>query len=1064
MVRAGGLASDHHMEGPGDAPRRRRGRKSGTSSSQPSASSNGTKRAASQDADGNRIAKSKKAKRVQIDEEEEEDHMPQELDEAASQSQTNIAPDRPSHRRRHSEPLANPDTDEEEGNAEITPPRAFQPIHGLTPHLHRIGAEQQVKNTRRSRMSMPAQFHITDVDEVESPREVQFAPLTAVLDSRVKRRLRRSHLSEEVNDIEHHKKDDAKLRKAYADVRRQLRDMEQKYADLTLELEASRLGNIDMSEDQHEEYQEKLEDELQDAREVINKLRASSIFDAQSRDDSELRSTIDDEDKENMDENDAIMLVDPEDLNMTVQDMQVSPLDNGYYATRAVEMSQIIDTQVTYESLATIPETSQDSILETSQIDLDASVGPTSGSQATQRFENEIATLTAQLSQTRGALRIVTIKLQNMNITHPGESVNVIITELQRALDHVLVEYERLEPGSTSDATSSEVLYKMVEAMKCMNKELLEKVVVAEKYYKLTTYLRQQNSRLLDLQADTEGECTELDELVIELKAQNAQKDYDIKDLDEALTAMSAHADGQDELVASRGKQIHELQFKLKDAEVDKERLRESLQNYREELEKTTQTIVHLEKEHAEQITGLAREHAEEMNDLETQRDEEMSYRIEAEEGLEERNTEIKEYEIRFVQMEQELEVFTSDLETLRQLYENEKSARADVEYDLDEVKETLSYREKENEKQNDTIQHIHDQLNKLNHNLETEKAHRGKTENLLSEANIRLDDLNDRLRTAEVQANTLRAELFQEQEAKREAINELMVQSDARATSLEDTIQVATQRYSDAEGRISKLEAEVARLTQDLVTVEDSLSDLSHRYDALQLERDATVAKLETQLEELQKKHAALEATSESTIESLEAEVADRDVEVSRQKVAIVDLEDAAVQLKADMHEMQQQHDTEIAEKNAYIEHLNVVGSAHVDNLISLHAELEDLKVRFREQAEDSQNTIDALVETNREALAKQEQLATEAKKRTRIALSSVAEMKVDKLDIKAYNVNLKKVATGKVTQVSDRVAISKKSRGRRASKPRDSGFVEPLSDADYEPSASDVESALAA
>ena len=44
-------------------------------------------------------------------------------------------------------------------------------------------------------------------------QEFQFAPLTAVLDPRQMRRLRRGHLSEEVNEIEHHKKEDVKLRK-----------------------------------------------------------------------------------------------------------------------------------------------------------------------------------------------------------------------------------------------------------------------------------------------------------------------------------------------------------------------------------------------------------------------------------------------------------------------------------------------------------------------------------------------------------------------------------------------------------------------------------------------------------------------------------------------------------------------------------------------------------------------------------------------------------------------------------------------------------------------------------
>lgn len=169
--------------------------------------------------------------------------------------------------------------------------------------------------------------------------------------------------------------------------------------------------------------------------------------------------------------------------------------------------------------------------------------------------------------------------------------------------------------------------------------------------------------------------------------------------------------------------------------------------------------------------------------------------------------------------------------------------------------------------------------------------------------------------------------------------------------------------------------------------------------------------------------------------------------------------------QLQANLEKVHQDHETELGYKKSEIEELKIVGSARLETIVALEAELEDLKDRFRAQAEDSQSTIDALVQTNREALAKQEQLATEAHKRTRTVLSSIAEMKLRGLEVKTNGVNLKKVVHGKVSKMNDNVAITKKSRGRKAGRPdkaRDSGFVEPLSDADYEPS--EVESAIAA
>ncbi|EUC48034.1 hypothetical protein COCMIDRAFT_88399, partial [Bipolaris oryzae ATCC 44560] len=74
---------------------------------------------------------------------------------------------------------------------------------------------------------MPAQLHIERVDEVDenNSNRVQFAPLTQVLDSRARRRLRRSHLSQEVNSFEDHQKKDKKL---FLELRRQLREQDEK--------------------------------------------------------------------------------------------------------------------------------------------------------------------------------------------------------------------------------------------------------------------------------------------------------------------------------------------------------------------------------------------------------------------------------------------------------------------------------------------------------------------------------------------------------------------------------------------------------------------------------------------------------------------------------------------------------------------------------------------------------------------------------------------------------------------------------------------------------------------
>ncbi|KAH7119899.1 hypothetical protein B0J11DRAFT_71967 [Dendryphion nanum] len=1123
MARLSGLASEHHLEGPGDAPRRRRGRKSKLLSQD--VSTTGTKRAASPEDEDDISIKTKKTRRVKVDV-DDDDELAVEEEEFISQSQASdtihVAKASRTHRR-HSEPPVTAVDDEEDGNTEATPPPATQPVHGLTPHLERLGSQQRFKVSRRSRMSMPAQFHITDVDEVEGPREVQFVPLTAVLGERAKRRLRRSHLSEEVNDIEHHQKDDAKLRKAYADVRRQLREMEQKYTELSLELEATRLGNIDMSEDQNEAYQEQLQVQLTDARKEIDDLRASSVFATSPRGTSELLSAGDLEEDNDLDED--MVLVEPEDLNLTDAQMETDPLPNGFFATRVLESSQVIASQVSYEALASIPETSQDSLIDHSQTDSDH-VPERISDQATQRYENEIGSLTNELSQARGAMRLVTIKLQNMNIVQPGASVNIIITELKRALNLVVAEYERLFPGVTSDMTTSELLFKVVEAIKGMNKELMEKIALAEKYHQLSHMLRQQNNSLLDLQANTEQERDELDQLVVQLTESNNKKARDINELDERVTTLTETVDQQDETIRKQEGTIADLESHVAEDEVDKDRLRQSLNGYTEELQTMTETVTRLEQEHADEIAQKDEDHTARVQELETELDAETEARVAAEDDAAQKGDLINELEGRVEQMDEEFQALTADIQTLRERYEQESAARVAAEGQRDDYNDLAYERANEIENLTEIIQDLEKQITEFRANLETERTQREQTEADLDEANERIADLDARLHDAGIQANELRSKLFQLQQEKEEIVAELRADAEEAAATHQELLEAETQRREDAEQKIASLEGEIAGLETDLSNAEAALDEMTSSRDDLRMETDGHITKLDRQLEELRKKYAALESTSKSTIDSLQATITDLTNEVNALRTTIARLEDAAVeaeqqhadaladrdaiiadrdaaieeleaeneklmaeknslasrvedeavellnimdshdhtrktledtirvqtatiaQLHTNNENLKQEYEAELETKNQEIEALTILGSAHIETIIALEAQVLDLKERFREQAEDSERTIEALLSTNREAIAKQEQLAMETQQRTAAALKAISEMKVQGVEIKSKNINLKKVVHGKVTKTSDNVVISKKGRGRKAAKVRDSGFVELLSD----------------
>ena len=134
---------------------------------------------------------------------------------------------------------------------------------GLTPHLSRASfapRSRETSPTRRSlsrpsplapasrRLSLPTQLSTSLPSPSLSPSpvplsgEFQFAPLRQVLDSRLKRRLRRNHLSEETNDIDAEKRSKAQYEQEIKSLRDQLamaRESEKEHSDGTVESAAN---------------------------------------------------------------------------------------------------------------------------------------------------------------------------------------------------------------------------------------------------------------------------------------------------------------------------------------------------------------------------------------------------------------------------------------------------------------------------------------------------------------------------------------------------------------------------------------------------------------------------------------------------------------------------------------------------------------------------------------------------------------------------------------------------------------------------------------------------------
>ena len=130
----------------------------------------------------------------------------------------------------------------------------------------------------------------------------------------------------------------------FLELRRQLKAQDDKIKDLEYRLEARRLGEIDIADADANDLQV----ELDEARQQIDELRASSLYNG---DDNEPVDMSDDED--------GMVMVNPDDLNMS-QDLDMEPTPVGKYSSRALEIS----SQMTLESLPSLSQLSRDNLTE----------------------------------------------------------------------------------------------------------------------------------------------------------------------------------------------------------------------------------------------------------------------------------------------------------------------------------------------------------------------------------------------------------------------------------------------------------------------------------------------------------------------------------------------------------------------------------------------------------------------------------------------------------------------------------------------------------------------------
>lgn len=1096
MARLSGLPSEHHHEGPGDAPRRKRGRPTKTASGAEEMASLG-KRIASPSAE---LSQTKRIKRVQVD--DDEDQIAEETQQSFSRSQQGdtIHVESQSsqttarrHNRRQSEPLI---TRGEESNTEIVSYSSTQPVSGLTPHLDRVGASRtRFTNARRARMSMPASFEIDSIDEFDETNgtQVQFVPLKAALDGRTRRRLRRSHISQEVIDIEDNKRQD---KKQLLELRRQLKAQDEKIHDLEFRLEARRLGDIDLTD----EHAQELENELRAARDEIDDLRASSLYNG---DDVAIAEMSDD---------DELLLVNPEELHMS-QDLDLEFTPNGKYASRVRELS----SQVTLESFPRISQLSHDTLMELDEV----AVPDRLEDQAIERYERELQQYSRALGESQGALRLITLELQNLRFIEAGAPSNEILIELRHGFDSLRTEIEKFIPGTTSGLTNQQLLQKIPELFGGIFMELKEKLTLISSSQRTEILLRRQYEGVLDLLGESEDRVAVLEKDVYTLDKSNEAKQRTIVDLESHNASLTTITTEQDLQLLENQAQIAGLQDENEDKNTALARLREALEKYRVELVDVTNTATTFEEEHHEMIARMEQEHAEAIASLEIELSAQQDGREAAEADAQQKSEYIDQLEDSIARMEEDVDAINAEMVLLRERLTTETEARGIAENEREEQVELVYQHANTIENLNETIIELREQLTEFRANLETERSQREKTEADLDETSEKADDLTTRLHDAGIQANELRSKLFQLQQEKEEAIAQLQEEAQERENELAEQLAAETDLRVASEATIIQLEQQIVDLETVLATVEVNLRNMTAARIELEQDRDIQVANLANQLVDLKNKYVALENSTNSTITTLQANITDLNNQVQRQQneikrliedgverdrvyledtttlqekievlegnltaqkaenegyrkendslsqrveneanellnimdahndqvdslkivissqdATIKNLQAASAQRTTDYEDTIEEHTREITE-------LQLMGDARAETIVILETQIEQLKERFRAAEEDTRVTIDALTLSQRVLQEQNEKLAEQLKGRNAAALQAIQEMKLKRVEIKTQSADLGRVIAGKVIKTSEKVKVAKKGSKKKTSKRQwDSGF----------------------
>lgn len=729
-----------------------------------------------------------------------------------------------------------------------------------------------------------------------------------------------------MNNIDEHKREDARTRRELQRLRQELREKDGRVTELIYELEVQRQFAIEVQEadrDKEDEKVKALENQLDSLR--------NEIAEQKERHEHDL-ATIDEDPGEDMDmdmgmggpasddeDNAGFMLIEPEDINIHQ------------------ELSQLPDN----DSVSNM-----DGVAEATQTDGPTDAPDPSHEIQIQQFEEAIAELSKEASEAKAALQILSIELQTLGFTESDANAYDVLTSLRSAFQHIRNEVEAICPGeSVTDLENGPLVYSLVEKIRDARSEMHEKLEDARKQSDMNNLLNNQNKGLVNKMAEFENRRQTLEGQWHELDVVSEKKTKEIIELEEELEAYKAAVDERDAEIVDQDKKMDEMEVELTGREEANERLQEAINSSREEVASLQELIGRVEEESINALEKLKEEHAAAIAELEQKLATEQLHREQAEQEIDEKTSVITQLEVKIEAAETDLDQLRDDLAELQELKEAEKTQREAAEEELDDRSETITELEQKVESTETELDDLRGELEKLRDLGDAEREQLEAAMAEVEEKDDKIAELETKIHDAGMHANDLRQKLFELQVQKQAVIEELQDTAAKREEQYNQDIAAEIARREDAEQIAADRSAEIADLQTKIDSVEENIEVMTIEKDDLISELEKRVDKLEEDLIQLREEYNSLADQKALEIQALHDDIAILNADINQKAEIIEKLQTEAV-------EKEEAHQREVQEKEARITTLSGELDAARTDIQSLEENRNSLEHRVENEA----------------------------------------------------------------------------------------------------------------